>query len=136
MMRSLFAGISGLKVHQTKMDVIGNNISNVNTPGYKKSRVTFQEMLNQTIRGASSPQGDRGGTNPTQIGLGVNLGSIDVIHSPGSPQSTGKTMDMSIEGEGFFVVSEGSNRFYTRAGNFDFDTSNTLITPNGLKVMG
>ncbi|KJS87514.1 MAG: hypothetical protein JM58_04025 [Peptococcaceae bacterium BICA1-8] len=136
MMRSLFAGVSGLKVHQTRMDVIGNNISNVNTPGYKKSRVTFQEMLNQTVRGASSPQGDRGGTNPTQIGLGVNLGSIDVIHAPGSPQSTGKTMDMAIEGEGYFMVGEGSNKFYTRAGNFDFDESNTLVTPNGLKVMG
>ncbi|MFZ5943703.1 MAG: flagellar hook protein FlgE [Bacillota bacterium] len=136
MMRSLFAGVSGLRVHQTRMDVIGNNIANVNTPGFKKSRVTFQEMLNQTIRGASSPQGNRGGTNPTQIGLGVNLGSIDVIHSPGSPQSTGKTMDMAIEGEGYFIVGEGANKFYTRSGNFDFDQSNTLTTPNGLKVMG
>lgn len=135
-MRSLFAGVSGLRVHQTRMDVIGNNIANVNTPGYKKSRVTFQEMLNQTVRGASSPQGERGGTNPTQIGLGVNLGSIDVIHAPGSPQSTGKTMDMAIEGEGYFIVGEGSNKYYTRAGNFDFDESNTLVTPNGLKVMG
>jgi flagellar hook protein FlgE len=118
------------------MDVIGNNIANVNTPGFKKSRVTFQEMLNQTVRGASSPQGDRGGTNPIQIGLGVNLGSIDVIHTSGSPQSTGKALDMSIEGEGYFIVSEGSNRLYTRAGNFDFDKANTLVTPNGLKVMG
>ncbi|MGI6225033.1 MAG: flagellar hook-basal body complex protein, partial [Peptococcales bacterium] len=136
MMRSLFAGVSGLRVHQTKMDVIGNNIANVNTPGFKKSRTVFQEMLNQTVRGASSPQGNRGGTNPIQIGLGVNLGSIDVIHAPGSPQSTGKTLDMAIEGEGYFVVGEGSNRYYTRAGNFDFDGSNNLITSNGHYVLG
>ncbi|NLT96253.1 MAG: flagellar hook protein FlgE [Clostridia bacterium] len=136
MMRSLFAGVSGLKVHQTRMDVIGNNIANVNTPGFKRSRVTFQEMLNQTIRGASSPQGERGGTNPTQIGLGVALGSIDVIHAPGSPQSTGKTLDMAIEGEGYFVVGYGSNRYYTRAGNFDFDLQNNLVTSNGYYVQG
>jgi len=136
MMRSLYAGVSGLKVHQTKMDVIGNNIANVNTVGFKKSRVTFQEMLNQTLRGASSPQGGRGGTNPMQIGLGVTLGSIDVIHSPGSPQSTGRTLDMAIEGEGYFVVGQGAQRFYTRAGNFDFDYSYNLVNPNGYYVQG
>lgn len=136
MMRSLFAGVSGLRSHQTRMDVIGNNIANVNTPGFKRSRVTFQEMLNQTIRGAASPQDNRGGTNPTQIGLGVNLGSIDVIHTPGSPQSTGKALDMSVEGEGYFVVGDNTNTFFTRAGNFDFDTANNLVTTNGLKVKG
>jgi flagellar hook protein FlgE len=93
-------------------------------------------MLNQTVRGASSPQGERGGTNPTQIGLGVTLGSIDVIHAPGSPQSTGKTLDMAIEGEGYFVVGYGANRFYTRAGNFDFDLQNNLVTSNGYYVQG
>ncbi|MFZ7104599.1 MAG: flagellar hook protein FlgE [Peptococcaceae bacterium] len=135
MMRSLFAGVSGLRAHQTRMDVIGNNISNVNTPGFKKSRVTFQEMLNQTMRGASSPQGDRAGTNPLQIGLGVNLGSIDVIHTAGSPQSTGKALDMSIEGEGYFIVGDATNSYYTRAGNFDFDTENNLHL-NGYLVKG
>jgi len=136
MMRSLFSGVSGLRVHQTRMDVIGNNIANVNTPGFKKSRVTFQEMLNQTLRAASAPQGDKGGTNPTVVGLGVNLGSIDVIHTPGSPQSTGKALDMSIEGDGFFVVGEGANNYYTRAGNFDFDSDNSLVNINGLIVKG
>lgn len=137
MMRSLFAGVSGLRNHQTKMDVIGNNIANVNTVGFKKSRVTFQEMLNQTLRGASSPQAGRGGTNPMQVGLGVTLGSIDVIHTPGSPQSTGKNTDLSIEGEGYFILTQGSDIFYTRAGNFDFDTNKNLISStNGYKVQG
>lgn len=136
MMRSMFAGISGLRSHQTRMDVIGNNIANVNTVGYKKSRVTFQDMLNQTMRGAAGPQGDRGGTNPMQIGLGVKLGSIDVIHEGSAPQSTGRSMDLSIEGEGFFVVGQGQELYYTRAGNFDIDPSYNLTTVNGLKVKG
>lgn len=127
MMRSLFAGVSGLRNHQTRMDVIGNNIANVNTPGFKRSRVTFQDMLSQTLRGASSPQANRGGTNPIQVGLGMSISSIDVIHTPGSPQSTGKNTDLSIEGEGFFLVSDGSNIYYTRAGNFDFDFNKTFV---------
>jgi len=137
MMRSLFAGVSGLKNHQTRMDVIGNNIANVNTVGYKKSRVTFQDMLSQLIRGAASPTTTRGGTNPMQVGLGMTLASIDVIHTPGSPQSTGKNTDLSIEGEGYFLVGEGDNIFYTRAGNFDFDYNKTLVnTSNGMVVKG
>lgn len=137
MMRSLFAGVSGLKNHQTRMDVIGNNIANVNTVGFKKSRVTFQDMLSQSLRGASSPTTNRGGVNPLQVGLGMTLASIDVIHTPGSPQSTGKNTDLSIEGEGFFMVGEGDNIFYTRAGNFDFDYNKTFInTSNGMVVKG
>ncbi|MCR4440969.1 MAG: flagellar hook protein FlgE [Peptococcaceae bacterium] len=137
MMRSLFAGVSGLKNHQTRMDVISNNIANVNTVGFKKSRVTFQDMLNQTLRGASSPQAGRGGTNPMQVGLGMTLASIDVIHTAGSPQSTGKNTDLSIEGEGFFIMGDGSNIYYSRAGNFDFDFNKTLInTSNGMVVKG
>lgn len=137
MMRSLFASVSGLKNHQTRMDVIGNNIANVNTVGFKKSRVTFQDMLSQTLRGASSPQGNKGGTNPMQVGLGMTLSSIDVIHSPGSPQSTGKNTDLSIEGEGFFMVGEGENIYYTRAGNFDFDFNKTLVNAsNGMVAKG
>lgn len=135
-MRSMFAGVAGLRVHQTKMDVIGNNIANVNTVGFKKSRVNFQEMLNQTMRGASAPQGNMGGVNPMQIGLGVQLGSIDVLHTGGSPQSTGRNLDMSVEGDGYFVVGSGNNRYYTRAGNFDFDEANNLVTVNGMKVFG
>ncbi len=137
MMRSLFAAVSGLKSHQTRMDVIGNNIANVNTVGFKKSRVTFQDMLSQTLRGASSPQSNRGGTNPMQVGLGTSLATIDVIHGEGSPQSTGKNTDLSIEGEGFFIVGEGNQYFYTRAGNFDLDEARTLVNANnGMVVKG
>jgi len=137
MMRSLFAGVSGLKNHQTKMDVIGNNIANVNTVGFKKSRVTFQDMLSQTLRGSSSPTANRAGTNPLQVGLGMTLASIDVIHTGGSPQSTGKNTDLSVEGEGFFLLGEGSNLYYTRAGNFDFDFNKTFYnTSNGMVVKG
>lgn len=136
MMRSMFAGVSGLRNHQTRMDVIGNNIANVNTVGYKKGKVIFQDMLSQNIRGASSPQGGRGGTNPQQIGLGVTINTIDTIHTQGSSESTGKTTDMMVDGDGMFIVADGSNKFYTRAGNFDFDSSGTLINANGLKVQG
>lgn len=137
MMRSLFAGVSGLRNHQTRMDVISNNIANVNTIGFKKSRVTFQDMLSQTMRGASSPQAGRGGTNPMQVGLGMNLASIDVIHTPGSPQSTGVNTDLCIDGEGFFMVGSGNSIYYTRAGNFDFDFNKTFYnTSNGMIVKG
>src|SRR5690625_445487 len=103
MMRSMFSGVTGLRNHQTKMDVIGNNIANVNTVGLTKSRVTFQDTLSQTMQGASSPQGNRGGTNPMQIGLGMTIASIDTIHSPSSAEFTGNMTDMSIEGDGFFI---------------------------------
>ncbi|NMB19563.1 MAG: flagellar hook-basal body complex protein [Firmicutes bacterium] len=121
MMRSMFAGVSGLKVHQVRMDIIGNNIANVNTAGYKSSRATFQDMLSQTMRPATAPTDTRGGTNPQQIGLGVQLGSIDVKHTQGNTQSTGYITDLAIEGEGFFVLGQGENRQYTRAGMFGLD---------------
>lgn len=137
MMRSLFAGVSGLKNHQTRMDVISNNIANVNTTGFKKSRVTFQDMLSQTLSGASSPQSGRSGTNPMQVGLGMSLASVDVIHTAGSPQSTGVNTDLCIEGEGFFIVGSGDNIYYTRAGNFAFDFNKTFYnTSNGMIVKG
>lgn len=137
MMRSLFAGVSGLKNHQTRMDVISNNIANVNTTGFKKSRVTFQDMLSQTLRGAASPQSGRSGTNPMQVGLGMSLASVDVIHTAGSPQSTGVNTDLCIEGEGFFIVGSGNNVYYTRAGNFAFDFNKTFYnTSNGMVVKG
>lgn len=137
MMRSMYAGVSGLKAHQTKMDVIGNNISNVNTVGYKGSRVTFKEMLSQTIEGASSPQGGKGGTNPQQIGLGVSVGSIDTSMEQGNLQSTGKTTDISIQGEGFFTVNDGQQNLYTRAGNLSFDEEGYLVnSSNGYRVQG
>lgn len=138
MMRSMFSGVTGLRNHQIKMDVIGNNIANVNTVGFKKSRVTFQDTLSQTMRGASSPQGNRGGTNPMQVGLGMTIASIDTIHSPSSAESTGNMTDMAIEGEGYFILQgDGLDQYYTRAGNFGFDESGNLInTANGLKVLG
>ncbi|HID15987.1 MAG TPA: flagellar hook-basal body complex protein, partial [Candidatus Atribacteria bacterium] len=137
MMRSLFSGMFGLKSHQTRMDVIGNNIANVNTYGFKSSRVNFQDVLSQTLRGPSSPQGDKGGTNAMQVGLGVKIGAIGISMSQGSLQTTGNSTDLSVDGDGFFVLSDGSNIYYTRAGAFGLDADRTLIDPGtGLKVMG
>ncbi len=139
MMRSMYAGVSGLRAHQNKMDVIGNNIANVNTIGYKRGTMTFQEVFSQTIRGASAPQGGRGGTNPQQIGLGVSIGSINTIHSKGPAQRTDNPEDLMIDGEGFFVVSDDTNfenRYYTRAGNFTLDRDGNLVTADGYKVLG
>lgn len=137
MMRSMYAGVSGLKAHQTKMDVIGNNISNVNTTGYKGSRVTFKEMLNQTMEGASAPQDGRGGTNPQQIGLGVSLGSIDNNMETGNLQSTGRMTDVALQGDGFFIVNDGTKNLYTRAGNLSFDEEGYLTnSSNGTRVQG
>lgn len=137
MMRSMFAGVSGLKNHQTRMDVIGNNIANVNTLGFKASRVTFAETYSQTLQGASAPQSNVGGTNPMQIGLGVNIASIDVIHTQGNTQTTGVTTDLMIDGNGFFIVANGAQQYYTRAGNFTFDTAGNLVSSsNGLLVQG
>jgi len=127
MMRSLYAGVSGLKNHQTRMDVIGNNIANVNTVGYKKSRVVFQDMLSQTLKSATAPTKNLAGINPQQVGLGMSLASIDVIHTPGSFQSTGKNTDLSIAGDGYFMVADGEKTYYTRAGNFDLDTNYTFF---------
>lgn len=137
MMRSMFAGVSGLRNHQIRMDVIGNNIANVNTVGFKGSRVTFQDTLNQILRGASAPQSGRGGTNALQIGLGVSLASIDVIHSQGNLQNTGKVTDLAIQGDGFFIIGDGSNEYYTRAGMFTVERDGRLVHPaNGLTVQG
>jgi len=137
MMRALFSGVAGLKNHQTRMDVIGNNIANVNTYGFKTSRVTFQDMLSQTIAGAAKPEENRGGVNPKQIGLGMTIASIDKIFTQGSLQTTGNQTDLAIQGDGFFVVSDGDKKYYTRAGTFGLDKNGTLVNPgNGLKVQG
>jgi flagellar hook protein FlgE len=133
----MFSAISGLKNHQTFMDVVGNNIANVNTTGFKQSRVTFQDILSQTVRSASGPQNGRGGVNPEQVGLGAVLGGIETIQSQGTLQSTGKVTDMAIQGDGFFVVSDGKQNLYTRDGAFDLGVDGTLLNPSsGLKVMG
>src|SRR5690625_91748 len=103
MLRSMYAGISGMRGFQTKLDVVGNNIANVNTVGFKKGRVTFQDMMSQTTRGAQAPTANRGGTNPAQVGLGSQLGTIDNIHTQGFRQPTDNPLDFSIEGDGMFV---------------------------------
>ncbi len=136
MMRSLFSGVSGLRAHQARMDVVGNNISNVNTVGYKSSRATFQEVFSETIKGAGNPEGGRGGTNPMQIGLGISLASIDTFHTRGSIERTDNPLDLAIEGNGFFVVSDGTAPKFTRAGNFFRDTEGNIVNGNGMKVLG
>ncbi|MCL6559396.1 MAG: flagellar hook-basal body complex protein, partial [Firmicutes bacterium] len=140
MMRSMFSGVSGLRAHQTRMDVIGNNIANVNTVGFKSGRVTFQEIFNQTLRGAGAPDvaTGRGGMNPMQVGLGIGVGSVDTITTRGSLQRTDNPTDLSIEGEGFFVVKGGGGDTYrfTRAGNFGIDKVGNLVTGGGFNVYG
>ncbi len=139
MLRSMYAAVSGLGAHQVKMDVIGNNISNVNTVGFKGSRVNFKEMLNQTLQSASAPaeDGSRGGINPQQVGLGVGIGSIDVDHTQGNLQPTGINSDLAIDGNGFFVLSNGDANVYTRSGALTLDDSNNLTNAsNGFKMQG
>jgi len=138
MLRSLFSGVTGLANHQMKLDVIGNNIANVNTVGFKSSNLTFREMLTQTIKGASRPSGGGpGGTNPQQIGLGASVGSIKSDFSQGNMQITGIMTDMAIEGEGFFTLSDGETHYYTRDGSFSIDGAGNLVNPsNGFKVQG
>lgn len=137
MMRSLFSGVSGLKSHQTRMDVIGNNIANVNTTGFKSSRTTFADTLSQTLSGASAPQDNIGGTNPKQIGLGTGVASIDLLFTDGSVQSTGKNTDLCLSGNGLFVVKRGSETYYTRDGAFEFDAEGNYVLPSsGLYVQG
>ena len=140
MMRALYSGISGLKSLQSNMDVIGNNISNVNTTGFKSGRMTFQESLNQTLSGASAPGSlgyGTGGTNPLQIGLGAGVASVDTQFSQGNMQSTGQTTDLALQGNAFFVVSKGNENFYTRDGAFSLDATGHLVMPgSGLVLQG
>lgn len=138
MMRSMFSGVSSLRAHQLRMDVIGNNIANVNTVGYKSSTVTFAEMYSQTLSGASSSTDSRGGTNPMQVGLGSTTASIAVNHTKGSIQRTDVATDLMVDGSGFFMVSSdknGQNMYYTRAGNFAMDEQGYLVTTEGNFVL-
>jgi flagellar hook protein FlgE len=158
MLRSMYAGISGMKGFQTKLDVIGNNIANVNTYGFKKGRMTFQDMMSQTLSGAEGPvvqNGNplRGGINPAQVGLGSQIGSIDNIHTQGSRQTTGRPLDLALEGDGMFVL--GKNLAYqtpgdttsgvnmddttinfTRAGNLYLDDQGYIVNPDGMYLLG
>ena len=136
MMRSLYSGVSGLKNHQTRMDVVGNNISNVNTTGFKSSRVTFSDTLSQTLSGASAPADGLGGTNPKQIGLGSSVSSIDTLFTDGSVQNTGKNTDLCLSGNGLFVVTNGSDKYYTRNGAFEFDAKGNFVMPGSGMFVG
>jgi len=136
MMRSLYSGVTGLKNHQTKMDVIGNNIANVNTVGFKASRVVFQDIYSQTVAPASAGNGTTGGTNPMQVGLGVQLATIDALNTPASSQYTGNPLDLAIDGDGYFIIQNGTTYTYTRAGNFYTDSAHYLVDSNGNYVMG
>ncbi len=137
MMRSLYSGVSGMQNHQTRLDVIGNNVSNVNTTGFKKGRVNFQDMISQQLSGAASPTTEVGGVNPKEVGLGMTVASIDTIFTQGSLQSTGVGTDIAIQGNGFFILKNGEETFYTRAGAFGLDSDGTLVNPaDGLRVQG
>lgn len=141
MLRSMYSGVSGMKGFQLKLDVIGNNIANVNTVGYKKSRVVFQDLLSQNIGGVTAPEeGEIGGINPKQVGLGTRVSAIDVLHNEGSPMTTGNLLDLSIEGDGFFLVvppgGDAEVPYLTRAGNFLIDAAGNLVTSSGYLVLG
>ena len=137
MLRSMFSAISGLRGHQIMMDVIGNNIANVNTVGFKSGRVNFQDIMSQTLHGANAPQGNLGSINPAQIGLGITVAGIGVLQTQGNLQATGKTTDMAIQGDGFFVESDGTSTYYTRDGAFDIALDGSLGNPaSGMKVQG
>jgi flagellar hook protein FlgE len=136
MLRSLFSGISGLRAHQTMMDVTGNNIANVNTAGFKTSQSVFEDTLSQMLKAAGAPQAGAAGTNPAQIGLGVRVAGINTNFTQGATQNTGRSTDLMINGDGFFVVSNGGEQVYTRAGSFTFDANGVLANNSGGVVQG
>ncbi len=137
MMRSLYAGISGLRNFQTKMDIIGNNISNVNTVAFKSGRITFAETMAQSLAGEIAPSGNLGGVNPIQVGLGMRVLGVDTNFSQGSMEATGITTDLALQGDGFFLVTDGDRDYYTRAGAFQLDADGSLVNGgNGYKVLG
>jgi flagellar hook protein FlgE len=136
MLRSMFSAISGLRAHQTKLDVAGNNIANVNTVGFKGSQTVFEDTLSQVLRNGSSPNGDTAGTNPAQVGLGVKVAGITTNFGQGSTQNTGRASDFMISGDGFFITQQGNQQLYTRAGSFDTDGVGNLVTPDGAKLQG
>lgn len=137
MLRSLFSGISGLRAHQTQLDVTGNNIANVNTTGFKASQTQFQDTLSQMLQNGAGAQDGVGGTNPAQVGLGVRVAGITTNFTQGASQMTGRSTDMMIQGDGFFVVRKGNESYYTRAGSFDFDATGQMVLPGeGALVQG
>lgn len=139
MLRSLYSGISGMRGFQLKLDVIGNNIANVNTVGFKASRVMFRDILSQTIAGASGPTDEGvGGVNAKQVGLGSTIAAIDTLHTQGSAMTTNVATDLRIDGDGFFAVApsqDAEQRYLTRAGNFTVDAAGFLVNPEGMYVL-
>lgn len=137
MLRSMISGVAGLKAHQTEMDVIGNNIANVNTYGFKSSRVTFRDVYYQTLTNGSTGSGSTGATNATQVGYGSNVASIDLLNTRSGYTTTGKATDCYIDGEGYFVLQDtAGNEHLTRVGQMDFDGSGNLVDPSGNFVCG
>lgn len=142
MLRSMFAAISGLRSHQTMMDVTGNNISNVNTTGYKSMRATFQETLTQVVRGGNAQvtgaggDPELGGVNPMQLGLGSRVAATDTAFTQGASQVTGRVTDLAIQGDGLFAVTAGGQTYYSRAGALGFDEQGYLVGPGGELVLG
>jgi len=136
MMRSMFSAVSGLRAHQTMADVIGNNIANVNTTGFKSSRVEFADTLSQLQQAGSLANESTGTVNPTQVGLGVKVAATQLSQTPGAAMVTNQSTDVAIEGGGYFVVREDTSQLYTRAGSFRFDSSGRLVNPSGALVQG
>lgn len=134
---ALFTGVTGLQAHQRRLDVVAANIANVNTIGYRGSRVLFQDLFSQTLQGGSPPVGSYGGSNPQQVGLGVKVASIDVNHQQGSLLATGVSSDLAIQGNGFFVLSDGTKTGYSRDGSFQLNANGQLVEPGtGMRVQG
>ena len=136
MLRSLFSAISGLRANQTMLDVTGNNIANANTAGFKSSNIIFQDTLNQMLTSGGGPTGANGGTNPMQVGLGVQVGGITTNFNQGSQQTTGRATHLMIQGDGFFAVSRNGEDLFTRLGAFNFDGAGNLVTLDGDFVQG
>jgi flagellar hook protein FlgE len=136
-MISIYTGVTGLKAHEQAVDVIANNIANINTTGFKAARANFQEALSQTLRAASAAGGGRGTRNPMQLGLGSQIGSIDNLMTQGNLKFTGNTMDLAIQGNGFFLLSDNSGEYLTRNGSFALDGNNRLVSAgSGLALLG
>lgn len=136
MLRSLFSGVSGLDANQEYIDTIGNDIANVNTTGYKSNEVQFEDLLGQTIAGASAPSTGQGGVDPTQVGLGVKVAGIEANFTQGTSEQTGNPLDLSIQGDGFFIAQGGGTTYYTRAGSLATDGNGNLVTPDGYRIQG
>ena len=136
MLRSLFSGVSGLDANQEFIDSIGNDIANINTTGYKSNEVQFEDLLDQTISGATAPTSPQGGVNPTQVGLGVKVAGVEANFTQGTSEQTGNPLDLSIQGDGFFIANNDGQTVYTRAGSLDLDANGNLVTPDGSLVQG